>query len=90
MLPFEKLFGNVLDYVSLRMFGPTCFVLQPQIKRDKFSPNSALCVYLGYGMSQKGYYCFDLVSHKLYVSRHVVFLEHIHFFYVLASSHHLT
>ena len=30
------------------------------------------------------------MSQKLYVSRHVVFLEHVPFFSILASSHDLT
>ena len=54
------------------------------------SPKFALCVFLGYGVGQKGYRCFDPVSQKLYVSRHVVFLEHIPFFSVPASSHNMT
>ena len=52
-------------------------------------PKSAICVFLGYGAGQKGYHCFDPVSQKLYVSRHVVFLEHIPLFSVPASSHHM-
>jgi len=48
-----------------------------------------LCVFLGYGLSHQGYGCFDPVSKKLYVSRHVVFLEHVPFFSILTSSHYL-
>ena len=39
---------------------------------------------------EKGYSCFDPVSQKLYVSRHVVFLKHIPFFSIPASTHNLT
>ncbi|KAL8123400.1 hypothetical protein AgCh_011388 [Apium graveolens] len=88
--PFEKLYDEVPDYASLRVFGCTCFVLKPQVKRSKLSSKSALCVFLGYGVTHKGYRCFDPVSGKLYVSRHVYFLEHIPFFSVPASSHHMT
>lgn len=88
--PFEKLHGHAPDYSSLRVFGCTCFVLRPHVERNKLSPRSALCVFLGYGIGQKGYRCFDPVSQKLYVSRHVVFLEHIPFFSIPASSHHMT
>ena len=44
---------------------------------------------MGYGVGEKGYRCFDPVSQKSYVSRHVVFLEHIHFFSVPASYHNM-
>ena len=88
--PFEKLYDEVPDYASLRVFGCTCFVLKPQVERSKLSAKSALCVFLGYGVTQKGYRCFDPASGKLYVSRHVYFLEHIPFFSVPASSHHMT
>jgi hypothetical protein len=32
--------------------------------------------FLGMGVEQKGYQCFDPVSHRLRISRHVVFWEH--------------
>ncbi|KAJ9553465.1 hypothetical protein OSB04_017510 [Centaurea solstitialis] len=88
--PFEKLYGESPDYSLLRVFGCTCFVLRPHVERNKLSPRSALCVFLGYGIGQKGYRCFDPVSQKLYVSRHVTFLEHIPFFSILAQSHDVT
>ncbi|KAL8097015.1 hypothetical protein AgCh_030193 [Apium graveolens] len=88
--PFEKLYDEVPDYASLRVFGCTCFVLKPQVERSKLSAKSALYVFLGYDVTHKGYCCFDPVSGKLYVSRHVYFLEHIPFFSVPASSHHMT
>lgn len=49
-----------------------------------------ICVFLGYGVDQKGYRCYDPISQELYVSCHVVFLEHIYLFSIPASSHHLT
>ncbi|CAJ2650750.1 unnamed protein product [Trifolium pratense] len=85
--PFEKLYGSTPDYVSLKVFGSTCFVLRPQIERNKLSPRSTICVFLGYGDGQKGYRCYDPSSKKLYVSRHVVFLEHIPFFSLSSDSH---
>ena len=35
-----------------------------------------LCCFLDYGETQKGYRCYDSVSHRLCVSRNVVFWEH--------------
>jgi hypothetical protein len=88
--PFEKLYGYVTDYSSFRVFGCTCFVLHPHVERSKLSPRSAICVFLGYGEGKKGYRCFDPITHKLYVSRHVVFLEHIPFFSIPSTTHSLT
>ncbi|GKE25820.1 gag-pol polyprotein, partial [Tanacetum coccineum] len=68
----------------------TCFVLKPHVERTKLTAKSTLCVFLGYGSGQKGYRCYDPVGQKLYTSRHVQFLEHVPYFSVPASSHHLT
>ena len=38
-----------------------------------------LCCFLGYGETQKGYQCYDPVSHRFRVSRNVVFWEHCSF-----------
>ncbi|KAJ0433139.1 putative RNA-directed DNA polymerase [Helianthus annuus] len=96
MSPFEKLYGELPDYGELRVFGCTCFVLRPHVERDKLSNKAALCVFLGYasgskgyGTGQKGYRCFDPVSKKLYVSRHVIFLEHIPFYSIPSTSHNV-
>ncbi|CAJ2639186.1 unnamed protein product [Trifolium pratense] len=85
--PFEKLYGYSPDYSSLKVFGSTCFVLLPQVERNKLSPRSTICVFLGYGDGQKGYRCYDPTNKKLYVSRHVVFLEHIPFFSLSSDTH---
>jgi hypothetical protein len=85
--PFEKLYSSCPGYSSLKVFGSTCFVLRPHVEYDKFSPRSALCVFLGYGDGQKGYRCYDPSSKKLYISLHVVFLEHIPFFSLSSDSH---
>ena len=41
-------------------------------------------------MVKKGYRCFDPITQKLYVSRHVVFLEHIPFFSISSTTYSLT
>jgi len=88
--PFEKLYGYVPDYSSFRVFGCTCFVLHPHVERNKLSSRSAICVFLGYGEGKRRYRCFDPITQKLYVSRHVVFLKHIFFFSIPSTTHSLT
>ena len=57
---------------------------------NKLSTHSIICVFLGYGESQKGYRCFDSISHKLYISCNVYFLKHIPFFSILVESHNVS
>jgi len=87
--PFEKLYGYVPDYPSCRVFSCTCFVLHPHVERSKLSSRSVICVFLGYGEGKKGYRCFDPITQKLYMSRHVVFLEDIPFFSIPSTTHSL-
>jgi len=87
---FEKLYGYVPDYSSFRVFGCSCFVLHPHVECNKLFFRSAICVFLGYDEGKKGYRCFDPITHKLYVSRHVVFFERILFFSIPSTTHSLT
>jgi hypothetical protein len=78
--PYERLYGTIPNYSLLRVFGSTCFVLLPKKDRTKLSTRCVLCVFLGYGIQQKGYRCYDPVTQKLHVSRHVTFLERLPYF----------
>ncbi|KAG9454499.1 hypothetical protein H6P81_007403 [Aristolochia fimbriata] len=75
--PFTCPYGASPDYSILRVFDSTCFVLLPDRERDKLSAKSAMCVFLGYGIEQKGFRCFDPMANKLRISRHVTFWEHL-------------
>ena len=74
--PFELLYGQTPDYSSLRVFGCACFVSLPPHERTKLQPRTRLCCFFGYGVSQKGFRCYDPISHRLRVSRYVEFWEH--------------
>ncbi|GFY82953.1 hypothetical protein Acr_02g0011930 [Actinidia rufa] len=76
LTPYERLYGTPPDYHSLRVFGCACFVLLQPHERTKLEPRSCLCCFLGYGIEHKGYRCWDPLSRRLRVSRHVVFWEH--------------
>lgn len=88
--PFEKLYGHAPDYSVLHVFGCTYFVLKSYVECTKLSTKYSLCVLLGYGLGPKVYHYFDLVSKKLYVSHHVVFLEDIQFFSIPANLYYLS
>jgi len=87
--PFEKLYGYVLDYSSFKIFYCTYFILHLHAECKKLSSQSVICVFLGYGKGKKAYCCFNLITQKLYVSCHVVFLEYITFFSTPSTTHKL-
>jgi hypothetical protein len=39
----------------------------------KLAPCSSPCIFLGYSPDHKGYRCLDLLTHRIIISRHVVF-----------------
>ena len=74
--PYERLFGSPPDYHHLHSFGSACFVLLQPHEHNKLEPWSRLCYFLGYSKTQKGYQCYDPVSHRLRISSNVVFWGH--------------
>jgi hypothetical protein len=77
--PFKRLYGTPASYSSLCFFGCACFVLLQLDEHSKLEPRSHLCCFLGYGIEHKGYRCWDPISQRLRISRHVVFWEHTTF-----------
>ena len=71
--PYERLFGSPPDYHHLCSFGSAYFVLLQPHEHNKLKPRSRLCCFIGYGETQKGYRCYDPVSHRFRISRNVVF-----------------
>ncbi|XP_074342799.1 uncharacterized protein LOC141680483 [Apium graveolens] len=63
------------DYSFIRVFGCLCFASVHST--DKLDPRAIKSVFLGYPSNQKGYKLLDLNTHTTFVSRHVVFHEHI-------------
>ena len=57
-------------------FGCACFVSLPPHEQTKLQPRTRLCCFLGYGVSQKGFRCYDPISHRLRVPHYVEFWEH--------------
>ena len=77
--PFRLLYGQTPDYFSLWVFRCDCFVSLSPHEGTKLQPRAHLCCFLGYGVSQKGFHCYDPISHCLCVSRYVKFWEHCPF-----------
>ena len=74
------LFGSSPSYDLLRVCVCVCFVFLQDHEIKKFHSRSRLCCFLGYGISKKSYRCYDPISKRHCVSRHLVFWEHKMFY----------
>ena len=75
--PFTKLFSTQPNYTKLKSFGCLCFPWLRPCTSHKLDPKSIACVFVGYSSSQSAYYCLDPKMNKIFVSRHVKFIENI-------------
>lgn len=67
------------------MFGCLCYASTVFVNKDKFQTKAQACVLLGYPLAIKGYKLLNLASKHVFVSRDVVFHEHIFPFQSLDS-----
>lgn len=73
--PWEILFQSKPDLLYLRSFGCTCFPLLIPYNKHKLQPHTKHCIFLGYPTHSKGYICLEPSTHRIYISRHVLFNE---------------
>ncbi|WZZ66822.1 hypothetical protein YC2023_078192 [Brassica napus] len=84
--PYHLLFKTEPNYLKLKIFGCLCFPWLRPYRSHKLETRSTQCVFLGYSLTQSAYLCFDPTSKRLYVSRHVRFVENIFPFLSLINS----
>ena len=75
LTPHDKLFSTPPNFTHLRVFGCLCYAHYKDRSKDKFSPRSRRCVFLGYPHGKKGWKVMDLESKKMIISRDVKFDE---------------
>ncbi|KAD0286868.1 hypothetical protein E3N88_44505 [Mikania micrantha] len=75
--PFEVLYGNAPTYAHFRVFGCRVFPYLRDYAKNKLSPRSASCIFIGYSPRYKGYRCFDPLTSRTYVTRHAKFDEDV-------------
>ena len=73
--PFEAFTGRKPGVAHLKIFGSPCHVLIPSALRHKLEENSHKCIFVGYGLCEKGYRLFDPSNRKIILSRDVKFDE---------------
>jgi hypothetical protein len=73
--PYVALHGVTPSYEHLRVFGCACYPNLSAKVAHKLAPQSIRCVFLRYTADHKGYWCLDLTTNNIIVSRHVVFYE---------------
>lgn len=75
--PYQLLYRKSPTYSKLKPFGCLCYPWLRPYAKSKLHPRSQKCIFLGYSTSRSAYKCYDPISHRLYHSRHVEFVETI-------------
>jgi hypothetical protein len=78
IVPYITLFNKEPDYSQMWVLGCLCFTYTRPYNKHKLEPRSQLCVFIGYGLSQKGYRYLNLSSNKNFMSRSVLMRLHFH------------
>lgn len=75
-IPYQVLIKKTPQYQHLRVFGCLAYgtTVGPKYKLDA---RAKKCIFLGCASNTKGYKVYDLASKELFVSRDVVFYEHV-------------
>nr|GEY86708.1 hypothetical protein [Tanacetum cinerariifolium] len=75
--PYEKIYRNPPTYEHLRVIGYVCYAANVKPHKDKFENRGVKCVLIGYPVNQKGYKLYKWEKKEIFLSRDVVFEEHI-------------
>jgi hypothetical protein len=83
VLNFRRPLDALSDHYTLppvvllapRIFGCVVYVHLHPRQRNKLESRALKCIFVGYGVNQKGYKCYDPSSRRLYVSMDVTFHE---------------
>jgi hypothetical protein len=71
----EALYGSKPAVHNLKVFGCKDFAHIPKENRKKLDAKSIKCIFIGYFSEFKAYKLFDPSTHKVFVSRDVLFHE---------------
>ena len=72
---FQLLYGSSPNYEIFHPFGCRVYPCLRDYMTNKFSPQSILCIFMGYHSSYKGFHCLDPTTSRIYITRHAQFNE---------------
>jgi len=75
--PHERLYKTPPDFNQLKVFGFLCYASTLSTNRSKFYPRASKCVFIGFKKGTKGYILLNIQSREIFMSRDVVFYEHV-------------
>lgn len=75
MTPQEAWSGHKPSVGHLKIFGCLAYAQIPESKRKKLDDRSQKCIFVGYSEESKAYKLYNPLTHKLVVSRDVIFDE---------------
>jgi hypothetical protein len=75
--PTEVLLETKPDYSRLKVFGSACWPNLRPYNSQKLAFRSTQCVFIGYSPMHKGYKCLEPKTGRVYISRDVIFDEHV-------------
>lgn len=62
-------FNNPPKLQHLRVFGYLCFACNVDPYQSKFYSRAIKCVFLGFSSNVEGYRVYDIISHKIFLTR---------------------
>ncbi|GJU57203.1 hypothetical protein Tco_1234969 [Tanacetum coccineum] len=71
------LHGIPPSYDTLKTIGCLCYAASLKPHKDKFDPRGIKCAFIGYPPWKKGYNIYNLITHEVFHSRDVLFMENV-------------
>jgi len=75
--PPKMLYKTPADFNQLKVFGSLCYVSTLSTNRSKFDPRALKYVFIGFKRGTKGYILLNIQSREIFMSKDVVFYEHV-------------
>jgi len=75
--PHEMLYKTPPNLNQLKVFRSLCYASTLSTNRSKFDPRASKCVFINFKKGTKGYILLNIQSREIFVSRNVIFYEHV-------------